>query len=445
MAGVTSTGFLAKTLTDLQSDLRAAARRVYGNAVNVDPRARVGQLLDLFSDRLSEAWELAEAIAGAFDPNGATGVLLDNLAALTGTTRKAATKSTVSVVFIGTNGTVLSAGRQVGVTGTSTVFQTLAGATITTATAWAATTAYAQGVIRSASGALWYATTGGTSGSTAPNGAGPTFVDGTVTWMRLGAGSAFAQVACEATETGPLQGFSASITTIVTPVAGLDSVINPLDATPGRNEETDAELRLRRQQEIAGIGSAPLDALWSEVSQVDGVTTCVVFENVTDVTVGTIGPHGVEVLVEGGLDAEIGEAVIAGKAAGIATFGTTTYAGTLSNGVGVEVKFTRPSLVSVWVTVSLVKDPTLYPINGDDLVKQAIVAFGDSMALGRDVVGSALVAAIFAAVPGVLDVSAPLLGLANPPTLPNSLVMTIRQRADFDTSRIVVTSTNGTP
>lgn len=445
MAGVTSTGFLAKTLSDLQSDLRAAARRVYGNAVDVDARARVGQLLDIFADRLSEAWELAEAIAGAFDPSGASGVLLDNLAALTGTTRKAATKSSANVVFIGTNGTVLAVGRQVGVTGTSTVFETLAGATITTATVWVATTVYAQGAIRSASGALWYATIGGTSGATAPNGAGPTFVDGTVTWLRLGTGVAFAQVACEATETGPLQGFASSITTIITPVAGLASVINPLDAIPGRNEETDAELRLRRQQEIAGIGSAPLDALRAEVSSVPGVTTCVVFENVTDVTVGTIGPHGVEVLVEGGADADIGEAIIAGKAAGIATFGTTTYSGVLSNGVGVDVKFTRPTLVSVWVTVSVVKDATLYPINGDDLVKQALVAFGDALPLGRDVVGSALVAAIFAAVPGVLDVSAPLLGTAPSPTLPTSLVMSIRQRADLDTSRIVVNSTNGAP
>jgi uncharacterized phage protein gp47/JayE len=444
MAGVTNTGFVAKTLADLQNDLREAARRVYGKQANVDPRARVGQFLDIVAERLSEAWELAEAIAGAFDPAGATGVLLDNLAALTGTTRKGAIASTCDVVFIGTNGTALTTGRQVGVTGTSTVFETTAPGTITTASAWAATTAYAQGAIRSASGSLWYATNAGTSGSTAPNGAGP-FVDGTITWRSLGSGSAFAQVPCEATATGPLQGFAGSITTIITPVAGLASVNNPLDAIPGRNEETDAELRLRRQQEIAGIGSAPLDALWSEVSQVEGVSTCVVFENVTDVTVGTIGPHGVEVLVEGGADGAIGEAIIAGKAAGIATYGTTSYAGTLSNGVGVTVNFTRPTLVSVWVGITLVKDPSSYPINGDDLVKQAIVAFGDSMALGRDVVGSALVAAIFAAVPGVLDVSAPLLGFSNPPTLPASLVMSIRQRADFDTSRITVASTNGVP
>jgi len=444
MAGVTSTGFVAKTQSEIQTDLREAARRVYGRQVNVDARARVGQLLDLMADRLSEAWELAEAIAGAFDPAGATGVLLDNLAALTGTVRKGATASLVDVVFIGTNGTVLTTGRQVGVTGTSTVFETTAPGTITTATAWAPTTPYAQGAIRSSSGALWYATNAGTSGATGPSGAGP-FVDGGVTWTRLGAGSAYALVPCEATETGPLQGFAGSITTIVTPVAGLASVINPLDAIPGRNEELDSELRLRRQQEIAGIGSAPLDALWAEVSRVEGVTTCVVFENVTDVTVGTIGPHGVEVLVEGGADAEIGDAIIAGKAAGIATFGTTPYAGTLSNGQGVTVNFTRPTPVSIWVAITLVKDPSIYPINGDDLVKQAIVAFGDAMALGRDVVGSALVAAIFAAVPGVLDVSAPLLGLSNPPTLPNTLVMSIRQRADFDTSRITVSSSNGTP
>lgn len=445
MAGVTSTGFIAKTISDLQNDLRAAARRVFGAQANVDPRARVGQLVTIFSERLSEIWELAEVVAGALDPNGATGVLLDHLCALTGTFRQPASRSTVSVVFVGTAGTVLAVGRQVGVTGTSTVFETTAAGTITAAPAWAASTPYALGVIVQSGGVLWRAAVGGTSSTVAPSGAGPVFVDGTVTWQRLVAGSAFALVPSQATVTGPLQGFALSVTTIVTPVAGLAAVINPLDAIPGRDLEADSSLRLRRQQDIAGIGSSPLGAILAKVSNVAGVSSASIFENVTDVTVGTIGPHGIEVLVEGGLNSEIGEAIVDAKAAGIATFGTTTHTSTLSNGNPVEVRFSRPSLVAVWVGITLTKDDRLYPINGDALVREAIVNFGDSQALGRDVVGSAISAAIFAAVPGVLDVAAPLLGLANPPVSSTPLIMTIRQRADYDTSRITVASVSGTP
>lgn len=443
MAGVTSSGFLAKTISEIREDFRAAFRSVYGAAVNVDSRARVGQFIDLLSDRLSEAWELAEAVSKSFDPATASGVLLDNLSALTGTTRAAAYASKVSVVFIGTAGTVLTAGRQVGVTGTSAIFSSSIGGTIAAAPAWAATTPYAQYAIVQSSGALWFAPAAGTSGSVAPNGAGPTFVDGTVTWRRLGSGTAFVTLPCEATQTGPLQAFAGAITTIVTPVAGLAAVTNPLDAVPGRNVETDAELRVRRGQEIGGIGSSPLEALRAEVAAVAGVSNAIVFENATDATVGTIGPHGVEVLAEGGVDTEIADAILAGKAAGIATFGTTSLTRNTSNGDPVTVKFSRPTAVNVWVTVTLSKIASVYPLDGDTQVAAAIVAFGDTRALGQDVVSSAIAAAIFAAVPGVLDVSEVKIGTAPAPSSSATLVMSIRQRSDFDTSRCVVVSTDG--
>lgn len=443
MAGVTSSGFLAKTLSDLQADLQAAFRSVYGAAVNVDARARVGQFVDLLADRLTEAWELAEAAATALDPALASGVLLDNIAALTGTTRAAAFASRVSVVFIGTAGTVLAIGRRVGVTGTSTVFEGAIGGTITAAPTWAATTAFAQYAIVQAGGALWFATNAGTSSSVAPNGTGPTFVDGTITWKRLGTGTAFALIPCVATQTGPLQAFADAVTTIVTPVAGLASVTNPLDCVVGRDTETDAELRVRRAAEIGGIGSSPLEALRAEVSALAGVSNAIVFENTTDATVGTIGPHGLEVLVEGGVDTEIADAILAGKAAGIATFGSTSLTRNTSNGDPIVVKFSRPTTQDVWVTATLSKDASRYPIDGDAQVQAAIVAFGDTRALGQDVVASAIAAAIFAAVPGVLDVSEVKIGTAPAPSSSATIVLSIRQRAAFDTSRVLVVSTDG--
>jgi uncharacterized phage protein gp47/JayE len=445
MAGVTLTGFVAKTVADLRADLNANVRTVYGLAANVDPRSRIGQLIGIFAAALSEAWELAEAVAGALDPLGASGVLLDNLCALTGTFRQAAASSSATITAIGTAGTVLATARRASVTGTSTVFETTAGGTITAAAAWAALTAYAAGATRTASGSVWRATNAGSSSSTAPNGAGPLFVDGTVTWRRLGAGSAFVDLPAVATVTGPLQGFTGSISTIDTPVAGWASVTNAADAVPGRDLETDAELRVRRRQEIAKIGTSTLGALRAEVAGVAGVSFAAVFENPTDVTVGTIGPHGVEVIVEGGDDATIAQAILDGKAAGIATFGTTLSPRSTTNGDMIDIRFTRPALVDVWVTAAVTKNPALYPANGDDLVRAALVEWGDARELGRDVVASAIAAQIFASVPGVLDVTSVLIGLANPPVSSASLVMTIRQRANFDTGRTVINSVNGSP
>ena len=443
MAGVTSTGFVAKTLADLQADLQAAFRRVFGKQVNVDARARPGQMIDIFAEALSEAWELAEAVAGAFDPTSASGVLLDNLAALTGLTRSPPAKSAVSILAIGTNGTVLPIGRQAGVTGTTTVFETLAAGTIATAPAWAAATPYAEGAIVSAAGALWRATAAGTSGATAPTGTGPTHNDGTITWAYQAPGSAFALISAEATETGRLQGFAGSITTIVTPVAGWSAVTNPLDAVPGRDLETDTELRLRRQQQIANVGSSPLDAIVAKVALVKGVSTAIAFENVTDATVGTIGPHGIELLVEGGADVDVADAILAAKAAGVGTYGTTLQTRSTSNGDPVAIRFSRPTLQNIWVVVTLTKDPAQYPLDGDAKVKEALVAFGDSQALGKDVVASALSGAIFKAVPGVLDVVSVFIGTAPSPGTSATIPLTIRQRADYDTSRISVASSDG--
>lgn len=443
MAGVTSTGFTAKTTGDLLDDLASAARQVYGAGVNVDARSRVGQMLSIMADALSEPWSVAEVLAAAFDARSAKGVLLDNLCALTGTYRAAAAKSAVTLLAIGTAGTALPVGRRARVTGTSTIFETTALATIAAASSWVTATPYAEGAIVTSGGGLWRAVAAGTSGATAPTGAGPTHNDGTVTWAYQGAGTAFALAAALATVTGPLQGFAGSITTIETPVAGWAAVTNPLDAVPGRDLESDPDLRLRRAFEIAGIGSSPLDAVRAEVSAVAGVSNVIVFENTTDATVGTIGPHGIEVLVEGGVDTAIADAIKGAKAAGIATFGTTMLTRALSNGNPVDIRFSRPTSVNIWVTVSLLKDAANYPLDGDEQVKAALVAYGDTRELGRDVVASALSGAIFKAVPGVLDVTILRIGTAPSPGSNVTIPLSIRERADFDTSRIVVSSFNG--
>ncbi len=443
MAGVTSEGFVTKTLSEIQASLQAGFRRVFGKHVNVDPRSRVGQTIDIFSEALSETWDLAEAVAGALDPSSASGILLDNLAAITGLTRLAPAKSIANILAIGTAGTVLAIGRQAGVTGTTTVFQTTAGGTITALAGWITATPYTEGALVTSSGSVWRCTAAGTSGATAPTGTGPTHNDGGIIWSFQGAGTAAVLIASEATVTGRLQGFAGSITSIITPVAGWSLVTNPLDATPGRDLETDTELRLRRQQRIANVGSSPLQAITSELQAVSGVSTAIVYENTTDATVGTIGPHGIEALVEGGSNTDVAEALLTAKAAGIGTYGTSLENRTTSNGDIIPIRFSRPTPQNIWVIVTLLKDAATYPLDGDDLVKAALVEFGDTQVLGKDVVASALVGAIFKAVPGVLDVTSVLIGTAPAPTLDTTIVLTIRQRADYDTSRITVVSSNG--
>jgi uncharacterized phage protein gp47/JayE len=440
---VTSTGFNAKTLAEARDTVVASVRGVFGSAANVDSRSRLGQLVDIFAEQLSDLWQMALAVAGGLNPWTATGASLDAVCALTGTTRLPASYSTVTLACLGTPGTVLASGRRVSATGSGNLFETTAGATLAGASAWAASTSYALGDVRSASGVLWYVTTAGTSSTVAPSGAGP-YVDGTCTWSRLGTASGFALVAARATVTGPVQGYAGTLATIETPVSGWAGVVNPLDAAAGRNAELDSELRLRRAQEIASIGTSPLDAIRAELLRTTGVTTATVFENCTDATVDGITPHAIEALVEGGTDAAVRATLFAAVAGGIETVGGVSGSVSDSQGNPHTLKFSRPAAINIYATLAITKDAAAYPLDGDTQVKAAITAAGNLRGLGIDVVAARLVADVFAAVPGVLDASC-LIGTAPSPGSSTTVAISLRQRAAFDTSRINVTSVSGVP
>lgn len=73
-----------------------------------------------------------------------------------------------------------------------------------------------------------------------------------------------------------------SLTVILTPVAGWESVTNLKAGVTGRNTETDAQLRLRRQNSIRILGAGTVEAIRSRLlQQVPGVTQALVFENRT--------------------------------------------------------------------------------------------------------------------------------------------------------------------
>ncbi len=454
MAGVTATGFVPETIDEIISDLDAAFRLVFGDAVNVDPRSRNGQLIATFASPLSDVWEAGEAISQLFNPNGATGQGLDNISAITGTTRLPASKSQIVLTLTGTPTTTVTTGRIASVLSTLSKFATLADATIIAVSAWVGAIPYSLGQ-RARNGStqrVYQVITAGTSeASGGPTTTADDITDGTVHWRYLGDGTGAIDVTAEATITGPVQGYSGTVTTIDTAVSGWAGVINVLDAAPGNDREADANLRARRVNELGGQGSSPLPAIRASILRVAAVTSCTIFENTTDATVGTLTPHSFEAVVEGGDDQAILDAIFASKSGGIETIGTTSGNVTDASGESHAVKFSRPVEVDLYVAVALTKDPTAYPSDGDTQVKDKIVEIGNAQRLGRDAIGIQLASVLFpkvdddtAGVPGVFNVTELLVDTANPP-LTTSVVLTSRQRAAYDTSRITVVSIDGEP
>lgn len=450
--GITSAGFTPEPLAQVQADLQAALRAAFGADIDLSANGPFGQLVGILAEREANLWQLAQAIYSATYPDTATGAQLDDLCSLTGVVRLPASKSTVSTVLVGSNGTAVPSGTLFATSPGGTQFATQAAATIATLAAWTASTLQAVGDLRTNGGNIYSCTAPGTTASSGgPTGTGTAITDGGATWRYCGSGTAAVAAACAATATGTLAAPSGTLTVISTAVAGLTSVVNPLDAVIGAAVETDAALRLRRTGLLRAQGNAALAAVQAKVFAVTGVTAALAYQNAGDVTDGAgRPPHSVEVVVQGGTDAAVASALFGALAGGIASYGTyTPQTVTDSAGTVQTVKFTRPTSVLVYAAVTVTRG-SAYPSDGDARVKQAIVDYanglipeptngvGTAFQIGQTVYARPLVAAILDAVPGVLDIPTLNIGTSASPTTSTPLTMTYNQLAAFDTSRVTV-------
>lgn len=389
--GVTPQGFVPKPFAVIFSEVQADLRGTFGAGADLSPQEPLGQLAGIMANREASLWEMAQEVYAARYPDSATGASADGVASITGTMREGAKPSAVTVTCTGTPGASIPAGRVFSVQGVpSARFLTLEDATI--------------------------------------------------------GGAGTVDVPCASEVDGPVAAPAGTLTVVETPTAGLASILNPLDAEPGRLADTDAELRLRREQELRGQGSTAAEAIRSRLLKVEGVAACTVFENDTAaVDADGLPPHSVEALVEGGDDAEIAAAIYAAKAAGIQAFGSVGQTVEDSQGIDHAIAFSRPQTLAVHVALSLKVDPDTFPVDGVAQVQAALVAYGDRvLASGRDVVASALGSQAFA-VSGVLDAGLPFIALAPLPSSSATIPVSRREIARLDTSRITVATTPAVP
>jgi uncharacterized phage protein gp47/JayE len=449
MAGLTLTGFVPKTLSDVKTELEAAFQAAFGASIDLSATSNFSQLIGIMAERFADLWDVAQAVYSASDPDKATGQALVAICALTGTVPKSATASTATVVASGTAGTVLLAGRVISVEVIGTKFDTNSTATLAAATAWTATTAYGVGAVVKNAGNIYYCVVGGSSaGAGGPSTTLSSITDGSVTWTYIGLGAAYALIQVTAEETGPRIAAAGSLNVIETGVAGWNAVRNPAVADLGADAELDPELRIRREDELLGNAKSTIDAIRVRiVEDVPDVFGVIVFQNDTDFTnADGMPPHSVEVLARGGVDQDIIDAVFANVAAGITSFGNTpgTFVDVDNGEQTYTVKFSRPTPRNTWVTANIIKDPNTFPADGASQIATALLNYGASLPTGKDVVSSRLKAVCFG-VDGVLDVTTCFVGLAVTPVSEATITIALRDLAVFDATRIIVNVSDGTP
>jgi hypothetical protein len=171
-------------------------------------------------------------------------------------------------------------------------------------------------------------------------------------------------------------------------------------------------------------------------------------------------PHSVEVLVlrdSADPDPEIAAAVFASVGGGIRTVGSVVTVVFDDKGLPRQVRYSRPEEVLIYIVVAVTYDPATYPtadvLAGGQLLKDALFLFGSSYAPGysvradeldrRGIGGPATVGG--SPVPGVLKVTSLFIGTAPSPVASADIPITQRQIAKFDTTRIAITLTPGSP
>lgn len=332
---VDAAGLHIPTYIDIRDDLLAQFRTIYGEDLYLEEDSQDYQLISSFALKTYDTMQLLQLVWNNHSPKTAVGSALSSLVKLNGIARKAASYSTCVLTLTGTPGTVIAAGS-----------------------------------VKDDSGNIWDLPAN-------------TTLTGETTEVTA---------ICEVL--GAVEATVGTITTINTPQAGWTAVTNTVSAVVGQPVEIDAELRARQSASVALPSRNMLDGTRAAIAAINEVARSYVYDNDTSVTdANGIPSHSIAAVVEGGLDAEIAEAIYLHKGPGGGTYGSTTVDYTNPDGIVTPIRFSRPIYKAVDVTVT-VRQGTGYTADLLTAIRNAIEAYILSLSIGDDVPVTGILTAI---------------------------------------------------
>jgi hypothetical protein len=352
----------------------------------VDADSPLGQVNGIVGSAIAEAWEAQEDTYHGFDEAAAEGDQLVNIALLTGTEKRSAAPSTVTCTINLDAGATAPEGFIVSLSTRDDVRFELTAAV----------------------------TNPGGSADDLPG-------------------------VFECLEDGPIPAPAGQLTNIVTPVAGVNSVTNPLDAALGRLADDNITLRQRRRLQLALQGGSTIDAVTADLLEIDSISDVVSLENESDRfdPITGLPAHSFEMMiVDDGLtpDNTVAQTIFDSKPAGIKPRGNSSGTATDSNGKTHTIPFSRADNQLVYIDLELVVS-SLFPSDGEEQVETAVLAkVRSTFGIADDVVGLVIESAAIS-IAGVIDATA-FIGFAPGPTLDDNLPIGLHQIARFDSTRL---------
>lgn len=326
-AEITPAGISAPTYAEVLTMLQNRFYAIYGADAYIAPDSQDGQLLAVFAEAITDCNQMAVSVYNAFSPATAQGAGLASVVKINGIVKKAASFSTVDVLLVG----------QIGVT-------------------------INNGVVQDTDGNKW-------------------LLPLSVTIPPAGQ----ITVTAAAQAIGAVLSAAGSVTKIVTPTFGWQSVTNPAPSSPGAPVESDAALRRRQPESVALPARSVLESTTGGLKNLDGVVAVQPYENDTKVTDGNGLPgNTISMVVEGGDVQEIVDTIARRKTPGTGTFGSTFGINIDSNGVPNTIRFFRPAITPISIELRLQALPGYTTAIGNEL-KTALAEYGSSRGIGGTV------------------------------------------------------------
>jgi len=442
MAGMTEEGLVIKRLPDVLESLRGKATTIFqdlvqpGDTVDTSESSTIGRYIGLIANEISDLWEASADIYWAYDPNSAEGVALDNLVMLAGITRRGEEATQADLYVEGNLGGTINAGMQVRSSLTGNTYRVTQGTklsasdtlgvgiTITTPiTSGTSTISY-----RPSNSAVYLTLsvtrTAGESQDdffnkvvdevadnhpllTTYKRDGILFLTGAIEFQLfdftittpINVVKALGSVVVTGTEVGPVVEPINVINQIATPSLSWDYVWNPFAANTGSFRETDEELRIRFRNTKFQRGTNVIEALYTALYDLDGVQEVLIIDNDTD-TVDDYGNpgHSFLVLVDGGLNSSIAQAIWRNRPVGIQSNGDVSVNILDSYGFLRTVNFSRPEYTPIYMDIELEEFPD-FPVDGQEQIRNNLVEYINKFGIGESIIYTRLFTPINA-VPG---------------------------------------------